>query len=331
VLFRSLVRADSSPRSDALGSKPLLSRSVSSSSPSALSSSNTSSESQSISDQAKIKRRTSLPPRKMEGGNMRPPKRQHSQPLEGIAKLSRAHSLAENISGVLDRSQLDAGYGMGMCVPTERRKAMFDGNSRPGSMPPPTGGSGTGAIGSSLFAAVTAVSGKRTEHVTPSRSFSGVLARSKSLTNVTGKCTSGGRSGLVTVTTQQFVFREESQVTSSYLAEGASEDQSFSGWGGEESRAEDSRSRQSVTKKRALSSETQNNGLKRLKTLTSTSDNLQKSSLYAKLTKSVGPIVSSTTLKSSDASDNSSQRFRPSQAMRSKLASYSHSSLVITK
>lgn len=135
----------------------------------------------------------------------------------------------------------------------------------------------------------------------------------------------GGGTGLVTVTSHQYVFMEGSQM--SHLHDSGDGDQSCSGWGGEASRhGDDTRSRQGAAKKRTQSGEEQSGALKRPKSVGAAGGgSMQQSALFSKISSGTGPVRASTTA----ASTSSTKRFRPSAAMRSKLESFSHTSIVM--
>ena len=175
----------------------------------------------------------------------------------------------------------------------------------------------------SLFSTVT---GKKNDRLgmqaTVTRTFSGTLARTKSVGTLT-RCQSRG-----SVASHQFIFKDDSQANTH---DDFDTERSNSVWPAESNRgSEDSMSATNELasyKKRNISSSDVFN-TKRAKKMDSSTNVISKNLLYTKLTKGVGPIRSSTTLKSSD-SPNSNNRFRPSAAVRSKLASYSHTALVM--
>ena len=293
-----------------------------------------------------IKRRTSLPPRKMDSAQIRQraPKRHRSQSAvgggAGVAEIGvnkkspRGGGSAEvHVSGVLDKSQLDAGYGLGMCISDGRRRELLESNSRTEPVTTATANKKAancqhGGSSTSLFAAVTAK--KSSEQPGLTRSFSGVLARSKSMSNAASRGHMADNRGLVTVASQQFVFKEESQAS-----QFPEFDVSNSAWGGEASRhGEDSRSHVSGVgagrKRRGSSSGESSATLKRAKTVGSLSnmgndESQSDTSIFSQLSKSVGPIRASSSL---GRGSSTTHRFRPSASVRSKLASFTNSVVV---
>lgn len=197
----------------------------------------------------------------------------------------------------------------------------MDSNSRSvGSMAPPSAKATNATTqSSSLFAAVV---GNKTIQPGLSRNFSGVLARSKSVTQVSSR----GNNGRITVASQQYVFTKETDDSQSQFQD-SGDCGSRSAFGGESSaHGDDSKSRQRSTSKHNTQSDV-GVGLKRPQTVggsSTSSGSIQQSALFSQITNGSGLVRASTSV---GVPSTNRKRIRPSPDLRSKLVSCSHVSI----
>jgi len=245
-----------------------------------------------------VKRRTSIVPRKITPDSM-----------PGGSKLRRVSSVgglgprASSMSGVLDRSELEAGHGMFMGVSiSRRRQALHDSSSQD------AGGSGSTAPPgeTSLFAAVvgkrSGSTGTRPSH---KRSFFGGLSKNKHTSALGGTA--------VTVSSQQYVFVDDGHSRSTV---GGGLDERTSTADGRESTigygsTMDGSSRSGFAQNGKKRYRPADNISRRpmkapsIKRAKSNPDVVGESSLFAKLTERVGPMAAKNSRPSSRASGTS--------------------------